>query len=243
MNNLTNDFDETLSIDCHLLDNVESCVRYLGPEHSFTCLTFNIRSIQHNFDSFLVTLKRLNISLDVIVLTECWLSENSIIPQLPGYVSYRTHKYINKSGGVIAYIKDSTNACVNESACEECNCLEINLEGDTLVLGIDKCSPHLIKLIKKIIIKPLTHIYNLSLATGIFPEAWKTAIITPIHKSARIRKNIYVMKNLINSATKETLLLLSDVFLKLLLRQLTQPLPNVTLVTCYHIYTTEYAIN
>lgn len=49
--------------------------------------------------------------------------------------------------------------------------------------GIDKCSPHLIKLIKKIIIKPLTHIYNLSLATGIFPEAWKTAIITPIHKS------------------------------------------------------------
>ncbi|KAL0880691.1 hypothetical protein ABMA27_001907 [Loxostege sticticalis] len=135
MNNLTNDFDETLSIDCHLLDNVESCVRYLGPEHSFTCLTFNIRSIQHNFDSFLVTLKRLNISLDVIVLTECWLSENSIIPQLPGYVSYRTHKYINKSGGVIAYIKDSTNACVNESACEECNCLEINLEGDTLVLA------------------------------------------------------------------------------------------------------------
>ena len=34
---------------------------------------------------------------------------------------------------------------------------------------------------------PLTHTINLSMQTGLFPSEWKSAKITPIHKSARGR--------------------------------------------------------
>jgi hypothetical protein len=35
----------------------------------------------------------------------------------------------------------------------------------------------------RLLIKPLTHIYNLSLSSGIFPTIWKTALVTPIYKN------------------------------------------------------------
>jgi hypothetical protein len=136
MGNLTQDFDESLSIDCFSLDNIEACSDLILHAHNFVSLTLNIRSIQQNFDAFLVTFTRLNSDIDIIILTECWLNENSIIPKLPGYNSYRTHKFINKSGGVIAYIKESLCATVEESTCTDCNCLEIKLGSELLLMGI-----------------------------------------------------------------------------------------------------------
>ncbi|KAL0870426.1 hypothetical protein ABMA27_005428 [Loxostege sticticalis] len=120
MMNISNDLDETLTVDCLVLDNIEACASLLPYENNFKLLTFNIRSLQHNFDSFLVTLKRVNIDLDIIILTECWLSESSLIPQISGYYSYRTFKHINKSGGVTAYVKDTLNANVSEPLFEDC---------------------------------------------------------------------------------------------------------------------------
>lgn len=136
MMNISNDLDETLTVDCLVLDNIEACASLLPYENNFKLLTFNIRSLQHNFDSFLVTLKRVNIDLDIIILTECWLSESSLIPQISGYYSYRTFKHINKSGGVTAYVKDTLNANVSEPLFEDCNCLEIKIGTDFMVLGI-----------------------------------------------------------------------------------------------------------
>ena len=39
------------------------------------------------------------------------------------------------------------------------------------------------KYIKNYIVKPLCHIFNLSLVNGIFPGQLKTAVITPIYKN------------------------------------------------------------
>lgn len=41
---------------------------------------------------------------DVMVLTECWIQEDSIIPQINGYSAYRTHRFINRAGGVVVYV-------------------------------------------------------------------------------------------------------------------------------------------
>lgn len=51
--------------------------------------------------------------------------------------------------------------------------------------GRDGINPGLIKEIKHEILVPLTHIFNTSLEMGIFPQKWKVASVTPIHKAGR----------------------------------------------------------
>ncbi|KAI8487217.1 hypothetical protein Bbelb_350150 [Branchiostoma belcheri] len=48
--------------------------------------------------------------------------------------------------------------------------------------GLDNIHPRLLKHAAEAVTKPLTHIYNLSLSTGIIPPEWKSARVTPIHK-------------------------------------------------------------
>ena len=48
---------------------------------------------------------------------------------------------------------------------------------------IDKISVKLIQAAGKTILKSLKNIFNLSLNTGIFPDDWKIARVTPIYKS------------------------------------------------------------
>lgn len=49
--------------------------------------------------------------------------------------------------------------------------------------GLDGINNPLLKFLDKHIVLPITHICNLSLSNGRFPEVWKTAVVTPIHKS------------------------------------------------------------
>ena len=48
--------------------------------------------------------------------------------------------------------------------------------------GFDDIDPTVIKQVSPFIVKPLTHIFNLSLSTGIFPSSLKTAKVVPIFK-------------------------------------------------------------
>lgn len=49
--------------------------------------------------------------------------------------------------------------------------------------GNDGIGNSLVKKCTDSIVTPLVHIFNLSLAVGIFPQCWKTAVVTPIYKS------------------------------------------------------------
>ena len=49
--------------------------------------------------------------------------------------------------------------------------------------GIDGVSPRILKLSAKVIAPSLTIIFNQTILTGIFPNDWKIARITPIFKS------------------------------------------------------------
>ncbi|CAH2096765.1 unnamed protein product [Euphydryas editha] len=136
MVDLSRDVDDLLTPNCIALKDIDSSYTFLTSDYNFKVLSFNIRSIHQYFNEFLVILHRSKVKLDLIVLTECWLSENIIIPQIPGYNSYQTQKYINKSGGVVVYVRDSWNAVVQESSCLDSNCLEIHFDQNLLVLAI-----------------------------------------------------------------------------------------------------------
>ena len=48
--------------------------------------------------------------------------------------------------------------------------------------GLDGITNRLVRVIGDVIVEPLTHIFNMSLASGVFPEDWKVAAMIPIHK-------------------------------------------------------------
>ena len=49
--------------------------------------------------------------------------------------------------------------------------------------GHDDISPNVVKAISCYIVKPLTHIFNLSFLTGKIPDALKIALVTPVYKA------------------------------------------------------------
>lgn len=53
---------------------------------------------------------------------------------------------------------------------------------DNVACGFDKISVKILKHIAPHIINPLTHVFNLSLKVGVFPDKLKIAIIKPLHK-------------------------------------------------------------
>ena len=57
-----------------------------------------------------------------------------------------------------------------------------NLSGNKSC-GHDEIPPKLVKEISKQIVKPLTHIYNQSLLTGVIPNELKIALVTPVFKA------------------------------------------------------------
>lgn len=139
--------DETLSINCHIIDKLELCQRYLTCEYNLKIMTLNIRSAQRNFDSFLIALKRTQIEYDVIVLTECWLHESSIIRQIDGYNVYSTTKHKNKASGVIVYVRDSFTATALEPDVEDADCILVSINGYAQIMGLYR-SPSVTRLDK-----------------------------------------------------------------------------------------------
>jgi hypothetical protein len=64
---------------------------------------------------------------------------------------------------------------------EEVISLAKNFKGKTTA-GDDDIPEYLVKQCIQLIKGPLAHIYNLSLNSGVFPDAWKTAKVKPLYK-------------------------------------------------------------
>lgn len=106
-------------IDVNLIDEIdvfgEGNAHICSPEQSKTLIKntpksinimhLNIRSVNCNFDNFIVFLASLQISCEIITLSECWLTESSMVPEIEGYVSYYTSRPKNQNDGVIMYVK------------------------------------------------------------------------------------------------------------------------------------------
>lgn len=88
---------------CYIAVRPESCNSIINNNFNITVLTFNMRSLQRNFDQFLLTLLRLNVTLDVIVLTERWLHEGSIVPQTTA-ISHYAHTNVLTKWVVLSFM-------------------------------------------------------------------------------------------------------------------------------------------
>lgn len=136
---LTDDMNEvfdSLDITCHSIDKIEDIESILTLAYRFKILTHNIRSVKKNFDEFMPSILRTNVSFDLIILTECRLSQSPFIPQLPGYNSYKTTKIVNQNSGVVVYLKDTWAAVVTEPFFAEADCLKIEIPNTLSVLAI-----------------------------------------------------------------------------------------------------------
>lgn len=134
--NLISDIDETLEYSCHVINIPEEINTIITHEYTFRLLTYNIRSINKNFDNFRLTLARMDTQVDVIVLTECWLRESLVINQLDGYNVFRTMKQINKSGGVVIYVKNCWDVISEEPTLANAECLTIEIPKIITVVGV-----------------------------------------------------------------------------------------------------------
>jgi hypothetical protein len=134
------DIDESVVIGVsHLLTDPALCLPLLH-EHirrrHLTIITQNIRSLNRNYNDFLVLLTRFNMIFDMIILTECWLTTDSYLPTIPDYVCYATQKCLNQNSGVVVYIRNSLNAQVAEPHLDDANCLLVKIGSEFAILGI-----------------------------------------------------------------------------------------------------------
>ena len=71
-----------------------------SPNQSLKILNQNIRSITKNMPGFHTVLARTNVQWDIITLTECWLPNTQVIPNIQGYSSFKTINNLTQNEGV-----------------------------------------------------------------------------------------------------------------------------------------------
>lgn len=117
--------------------SINECVSIINkPEMYLKVITQNIRSIYKNFDSFTVLLSTLNFGCDIMILTECWLAENKLLPQLPCYSLHSSNRSINQNDGIVVYCKNSITCSIEEPSFPEANCLVIKIGDHTAIIAI-----------------------------------------------------------------------------------------------------------
>lgn len=142
---ISGDIDHSVNVGRVQLEDIpERCKKHIHTS-TFKVVVQNIRSINHNFDDFLIFLNRLDINEDIVILTECWLPKCNNLPSLGDYDSYKTTQYINQSDGVVAYVKNSVSVRVYEPQnVAEMSCLVIIAQEETAFVCIYR-SPSIIK--------------------------------------------------------------------------------------------------
>lgn len=115
----------------------EKCKDNLGNVTSqLTVLNQNIRSINKNFDVFEVFLSRLNFFPDIIVLTECFLSDKTPNYNIPGYNCHYSKHFLNKNDGLVIFTRDNLLVNIIEPPFNESNCLVINVGTELTLIAI-----------------------------------------------------------------------------------------------------------
>lgn len=106
LNNIDPDVNYLSKDTCNYIIDTENIA--LSSSKDFTLMTFNIRSIRKNFNSFTYLLSRLKDKLHAICLTETWLgtSDNMLDYELEGYhPPFCQNRADSKhGGGVLTYI-------------------------------------------------------------------------------------------------------------------------------------------
>lgn len=110
----------TLEVDEVLEFN--NLTRNINNNDFFTLLHQNIRSLSKNKNELEILLSQIGLNFDCIVLTESWKIQNKDFFNMSGYEIFYNNGNINKSDGVIVYLRDTLNY-----VCEVLNIGEISV--------------------------------------------------------------------------------------------------------------------
>lgn len=100
------------SIPTFTINTADDCSQILNvnnKDSTFQVLHMNIRSVNKNFDEFLVLLQNLNREFDCIVLSETWKIIEPSIFDINGYELIYNESHFNQNDGVIVYVNSSLN--------------------------------------------------------------------------------------------------------------------------------------
>lgn len=136
-NRLIEDIDNTDIFFNTRLTSPEECPNILGDvKNQVTIICQNIRSILKNFDHFNIFLSRLKFSPDIIVLTECRLTEYTPKVQLNGYECFYSKCFLNQNDGLAILYKSELSVRIEEPPFQEANCLLIHINTDITICAI-----------------------------------------------------------------------------------------------------------
>lgn len=132
---VTNDI-ENLNLSDSFICSPEQSSHYCHcGNDTLKILHLNIRSINCNFDALIALLSRIKSHLDIIILTECWLSKCPCLPLLQGYNSFSSD-YESQNEGVVAYVRDNLICNVATTCVLDANCLMLKLENKLAIVAL-----------------------------------------------------------------------------------------------------------
>lgn len=115
---------DNISVADSKLCTPDECIKVAKPsEHNLRIIHINIRSINKNFEQFMIMLTLTKLEFDLLIFTECWLQVAGNLPILNGYDSYFTKSNPIKNDGVVIYIKNSINCTTYEPKILDANSL------------------------------------------------------------------------------------------------------------------------
>ena len=124
---------------------------YVSTERTkkFNSLVLNIRSLPNNYDKLLPYISSLDLTLDIIVLTETWLNDlNDRLWDIPTYSHISINRKNKRGGGIRVYYKNIYSiALIKELSGEfethESLFLTISSGGEKYILGVIYRAPNL----------------------------------------------------------------------------------------------------
>ncbi|CAK1602723.1 unnamed protein product [Parnassius mnemosyne] len=135
LDNISDDID-SVSVSKSMICTPETLVNHINQAgNSLTVFHTNIRSVTCNFDALAILLERICIQCDVLVLTECWLSKLSVIPEISGYTSHSS-EYSNQNDGVLLYIKSEIKHSISQPLLSDSSGLIVNFDNEYAILGM-----------------------------------------------------------------------------------------------------------
>lgn len=127
--------DSDINYNTNVVYDLNNLNKYNWGSYSLKIIHQNIRSIS-KIDDFLIFLDQFNYSFDVIILSECWINKEYTSKIIHNYSEYHTNISLNKSSGIVVYIRDGIQAQVDEILLSQANCLKIVLNNNVCIYAI-----------------------------------------------------------------------------------------------------------
>lgn len=80
-------------------------------------------------------MNRLDLDLDVIILSECWISKCPHMPSLPGFDLYQTD-FNNKCEGVVVFVRSSLHCKVILPSFQDANCIVLTFSKSLAIVAV-----------------------------------------------------------------------------------------------------------